>query len=56
MKEIRRSQGKVIYNWHPKGRVRYMVVVNRPYWLSFYSHSRGKVPWVLAAAYEECGP
>ena len=55
MKEVRRSQGKVIYEWHPKGRTRYMIVVNRPYWLSFYSHREGRVAWVVAAAYRECG-
>jgi hypothetical protein len=55
MKELRRSQGKIIYDWHPKGETRYMVVITRPYWLSFYSHRQGKVAWVLAAAYRECG-
>jgi hypothetical protein len=55
MKEIRKAQGKIIYEWHPKGKTRYMVVVTRPYWLSFYSHGQDKVAWVLAAAYEECG-
>jgi hypothetical protein len=55
MKELRTSQGKIIYEWHPKGKTRYMVVVSRPYWLSFYSHRQGKVAWVLAAAYRECG-
>jgi hypothetical protein len=54
VKESRKSQGKIIYEWHPKGQNRYMVVITRPYWLSFYSHSQGKVAWVLAAAYEEC--
>ena len=54
VKERRKSQGKTIYEWHPSGKTRYMVVVTRPYWLSFYSHDPGKVAWVMAAAYEEC--
>jgi hypothetical protein len=54
MKEVRKSQGKVVYEWHPPGKTRYMLVVSRPYWLSFYSHSQGRVAWVLAAAYKEC--
>jgi len=54
VKELRKSQGKIIFEWHPKGKKRYMVIITRPYWLSFYSHSQGKVAWVLAAAYEEC--
>jgi hypothetical protein len=57
VKREKASQGKVIYKWHPKGKpVRYRVVVTRPYWLSFYSRQQGKVAWVVAAAYEECGP
>lgn len=55
MREIRKSQGKVIYEWHPPGETRYMLVVTRPYWLSFYSNSQGRVAWVLAAAYRVCG-
>lgn len=54
IQQVRQSQGRVIYNWHQAGKKRYMVVVNRPYWLSLYSHRQGKVAWVMAAAYEEC--
>jgi hypothetical protein len=55
MKERRRSEAKIIYDWHSIGTTRYMVVVTRPYWLSFYSTKENKVAWVVAAAYEECG-
>ena len=55
MQESRRSQGKIIYLWHPRGKKSYMMVVTRPYWLSFYSHEQGRVAWVLSAAYELCG-
>lgn len=54
MKELHRSQGRVVYEWHPPGsEIRYVMVVSRPYWLSFYSHKEGKVAWGLAAVYEE---
>lgn len=55
MKESRKSQGKIVYRWHSKGKPAYTVVVARPYWLSFYSQKESKVAWVLAAAIEECG-
>lgn len=36
IKETRKTQGRVVYEWHPdKNPMRYMVVVSRPYWLSF---------------------
>ena len=43
--------------WRPETKkASYMVVVSRPYWLSFYAKDRQKVAWVLAAAYESsCG-
>jgi hypothetical protein len=30
----------------------YMIVVSRPYWLSFYSKDTKKVAWVVVGAYE----
>jgi hypothetical protein len=54
LKESRGAQGKIIYEWHPTGETQYMVVITRPYWLSFYAQDPGRVAWVLAAAYEEC--
>lgn len=34
----------------------YMVVVSRPYWLSYYAKDRKRVAWVVLAAYESsCG-
>jgi len=56
IKKSKNTAGRVVYTWRPRGKqVRYMVVISRPYWLSFYAHQGGKVAWVLAAAYEECG-
>lgn len=54
MKESQKAQGNVVYEW-ARDTKKYMVVVSRPYWLSFYSHKQGKVAWVLTAAYELCG-
>ena len=40
----------------PRGkRERYMVVVSRPYWLSFYAKDPAKVAWVVLAAFKSCG-
>jgi hypothetical protein len=57
MKQTRTSQGRIVYEWIPAGeRVSYMVVVSRPYWLSYYSKDPTKIAWVVIAAYESsCG-
>jgi len=54
MKPSQKSSAKLIYYWPQRGKKKYMFVVSRPYWLSFYSKDR-KVAWVLTAAYEICG-
>jgi hypothetical protein len=47
------SQGRKVYEWKADGKLdTYMVVVSRPYWLSFYSHDPKRVAWVPVAAYE----
>ena len=39
MKLMRETQGRKIYEWKGPGKAQiFMVVVSRPYWLSFYSH------------------
>src|SRR5262249_19509168 len=55
--EARKVQGRFVYQWRPKAKpVSYMVVVSRPYWLSFYAKDTKRVAWVVAAAYESsCG-
>jgi len=51
-----KSQGRVVYEWRPPGRPEtYMVVVSRPYWLSFYAADQSKVAWVVIAAHKACG-
>jgi hypothetical protein len=45
LKEQKKAQGKVIYEWRPaRKKEKYMLVVNRPYILSFYSEKSGRVP------------
>lgn len=57
MKQTRTAQGRIVYEWNPTGKnLSYMVVVSRPYWLSFYSKDATKIAWVVTAAYESsCG-
>src|SRR5262249_53391556 len=53
IKETRRAQGRIVYQWHPKTKeASYMVVVNRPYLLSFYAKDARRVAWVVSGAYE----
>ncbi len=51
------AQGRKVFEWKQPGTKRsYMVVVSRPYWLSFYSRDPNRVAWVAIAAYESsCG-
>jgi hypothetical protein len=55
--ETLKKEGRIVYHWRPGGKteVKYMVVVNRPYWLSFYAKDPSKTAWVAAAAYSICG-
>ena len=53
LRQTKQAQGRFIYEWRPLGKkATYMVVVSRPYWLSFHAKNRNRVAWVLAAAYE----
>ena len=57
LKQTSQSQGRFIY-WSQRGRrsARYMVVVSRPYLLSFYATDPKRVAWVLIGAFETfCG-
>jgi hypothetical protein len=49
------AQGRRVYEWHPsqKGAF-YMIVVSRPYWLSFYANDPNEVAWVAIGAYKVC--
>jgi hypothetical protein len=54
LRQTRQAQGRFIYEWRRTGKkkVTYMVVVNRPYWLSFHARDPKRVAWVVAGAYE----
>jgi hypothetical protein len=54
LRQKQRAQGRFIYEWRPRGKqkVTYMVVVSRPYWLSFHAKDPKRVAWIVAAAYE----
>jgi len=52
LNQKRKAQGRIVYEWSPTGKAEtYMVVVSRPYWLSFYAHDPQRVAWVVVAAY-----
>ena len=57
LSQVRSVQGRVVYSWRQKGQSsRYMIVVSRPYWLSFYSQDPQRVAWVVTAVYKiRCG-
>jgi hypothetical protein len=57
LKQTRQAQGRFVYEWNPPGEnVSYMIVVSRPYWLSYYSKEAKRVAWIVLAAYESsCG-
>lgn len=50
IKETRKSQGRFVYEWKSTSET-YMIVVSRPYWLSFYANDAKRVSWVVIAAY-----
>jgi hypothetical protein len=57
LKQTDKAQGRLAYEWRPgqKG-VSYMVVVSRPYWLTFYSKDPKQTAWIVFAAYKSsCG-
>jgi len=52
-KETRKAPGRIVYEWWPTGTTNpQMVVVSRPYWLSFYARDSKRVAWVVIAAFE----
>jgi hypothetical protein len=55
IEKTRGDQGRIVYEWHPKPKgAFYMLVVSRPYWISFYAKDSSKVAWVVTAAYRVC--
>jgi len=55
VRKTREAEGRIVYEWKPdRNRTHYMVVVSRPYWLSFYARDPKKIAWVVIAEYESC--
>jgi hypothetical protein len=53
LKETQRSTGMVVFDGAMTGSTnRFMAVVSRPYWLSFYAKDRNNIAWTVKAAYE----
>ena len=51
LKETRRAAGRIVYEWRENANAfPMMVVVSRPYLLSFYAHDPRRVAWVVASA------
>lgn len=57
LKQRRKAPGRIVYQWSSgKGNDTYVIVINRPYWLSYYARDSKRVAWVVAAAYRSfCG-
>jgi hypothetical protein len=57
IKQTHAAQGRFVYSWKPvPNGDSYMVVVSRPYWLSFYAKDPKLVAWTVIAAYvSSCG-
>lgn len=57
VKRTREAQGLIVYELRANGkRADYMVVISRPYLLSFYARDPKRIPWVAIASYESfCG-
>jgi hypothetical protein len=57
LSEARKAPGRYVYQWKPAGKEEtYVVVVSRPYVLSFYARDPKRVAWVLTAAFvSSCG-
>jgi hypothetical protein len=53
IRQTHQSQGRIVYDLKTnKGKVTYMIVVSRPYLLSFYAKDPKKIAWVVIAAYK----
>jgi hypothetical protein len=53
LKETSKAPGRIVYEWRESSESNpFMVVVSRPYWLSFYAHDPKHVAWVVVAAYK----
>ncbi len=52
LRQTHKAQGRYVYEWSPDGKAEtYMVVVSRPYVVSFYARDPKRVAWLVIAAY-----
>jgi hypothetical protein len=53
LEETRKAQGRVVYEWKPpRIDLTYMVVVSRPYLVTFYARDPNRIAWIAVAVYE----
>ena len=53
LKQKSEAQGRIVYEWRPEDKqTTYMIVISRPYWLSFFARDPMRVAWAAVAAYE----
>lgn len=53
LKQKSRTRGRIVYDWQRSGKgPKYMLVVSKPYWLTFYSRDAKRVAWILIEVYE----
>jgi hypothetical protein len=51
--QIKQSQGRVVYRWRNRAsKANYLVIVSRPYWLSYFAKDSKKVAWVVTTVYK----
>jgi hypothetical protein len=52
LEEKKSNKARVIYEWRQAGKNEtYMLVIVRPYWLSYYAKDPNRVAWTVIAAY-----
>jgi hypothetical protein len=53
IKQTKKAQGRFVYSWKDKkSKTPYIIVVSRPYWLSFYAENPKKVAWIVIHAFK----
>lgn len=53
MKEARRAPGRIVYHWRSRAaRSSFMIVVSRPYMLTYFAKDPKRIAWVVTASHE----
>lgn len=51
--QIRQSQGIIVYHWRNRSsKASYLIIVSRPYWLSYFAKDSKRVAWVAVTVYQ----